>query len=104
MDGGVVGEHGRRGDPEERAEAEEKPDRELFGTTDRDIEAEDAADRADERDDAPPTGEIASEVGAEGGDATREGDEAHGLAEDGPGTVAADGDRLLGDLLEAGHD
>ena len=68
-----------------------------------DVEPEDAGDRADERDDAPAAGEIASEVGAEGGDATCEGDKAHGLAEDGTGAIAADGDRLLGDLLEAAH-
>ena len=57
VDRGVVGEHRRRGEPEEGTEAEEQADRKLLGALDRDVEPEDAGERADERDDAPATRE-----------------------------------------------
>ncbi len=67
------------------------------------VEAEDARERADEGDDAPPARDVAAEVGAESGDGARQRDEAHRLAEDRAGAIAVDGDRRLGDLLEAAH-
>ena len=100
---GVVGEHRRGRDAEEGAEAEEQADRELLRAAHGDVEADDAGDRADEGDDAPAAGDVAAEVGADGCYRAGQGDEAHRLAEDGAGAVAADGDRLLGDLLEAAH-
>ena len=68
---GVVGERRRDRDPEEGADAEEQADRELLGAADRDVEADDAGDRADEGDDPPATGDVATEVGAEGCDDDR---------------------------------
>ena len=47
----------------------------------RGLQAEDAGEGADEEDDPGATGHVARDVGAQGGEAQRERDEAHHLAE-----------------------
>ena len=103
VDRRVVGEDRPGADADQRAHAEEKADRELLGALDGGVHGDDADDRTDDRDHRDAAAEVAAEVGAEPCNAGGDGDEAHRLAEDRAGAVAADGDRLLGDLLEAAH-
>src|SRR4029077_6533747 len=84
----VVRDRRRGSDPDEDAEPEEQPHRELLRTLDRKVEADQEREARDVRDEAPSVGQIAPEVGAEREQARGDRDESHRLAEERAGLVA----------------
>ena len=86
----VVGDRRRDREAHQQTEPEQQADRELLGALDREAQAEQACDRGDEPEEAPAR-RVASQIGATREERGRDGDEAHGVGEEGARRV------LLGD-------
>jgi hypothetical protein len=104
----VHGQHRADGRSDQQAEPEQEHDRDLLPVLGgRDVQAEHAPEREDERDDPGAAREVAPEVGAERGEADGHGHEPHHLAEHRPAAVACGhaAERLVGrigpDLVHA---
>ena len=79
----VVRERRGEGQPDQKAERGEQPDRQLPGPAHREVHADKTGERRDERHDADAPGQVAAEVGAEREEASRDRHVAHGLREKG---------------------